>query len=119
MNDRVRKPIEEMTRDELTEFAGAITAQLRTAKLNIDTARRKANATGEYLTVEAMAELERRRAQLANLLGKINTQLGRLRRQRQATTGFESRFVEAARELMDPEFFELVKDRASEMEGER
>lgn len=117
-NNKPRKLIADMTREELIEFQGAITLQLRESNMALDTARRRARAAGEFLHPDELHAMEHRRATLANLLGKIAAQMGKLRTQRRSVTTWEARFVAAARELMDPGFFELVKERAAEMQGE-
>lgn len=118
MTNNNKKPIGDMTREELLDFQGSVTAQLREVNLAIDAAKRRGRARGEFLTPEELADKERRRASLANLLAKITRQMTKLRQQRRSATTFEACFVTAARELMEPDFYDRVKARAAELQGE-
>lgn len=107
-----RKPVGDMTREELIELQGQLSRQLRDVKLLIDTAKRRARADGVYMPPDELAALERRRGSLVGFMQKAAGELTRRRTQRQQGGSFQHWFTEAARELLDPEFFERVTEHA-------
>lgn len=118
MNGHNDKPWSEMTREELLIEQNRVLNKLAEAKAAVDSAKRRAAGAGVYLEPAQFDALEQRRIQMASIARRLAVEISKAKAVRKTASTFESRFVSAARELMDPEFYELVKERAAEASDE-
>ncbi len=107
-----REDIRDMTREQLIEMQGHVSAQLRQTRGAIDHMRRTARAAGRFADPSELRDLETKRHVLTNLVSKISAELAKRRGERQQRTGFEARFVAAARDMLAPDTFEAIRERA-------